>query len=877
MANTSSSSTTAASSLFSGLRSSGLMSGLDTETIVKQMAAATKNRITKQQQKLDKLSWKQSSYRDVISKMSTFKDTYLNSLKQDTNIKSNYLMAASTATSSNSKITATASSSANAATYAISNIQQLAEKAKIEGTYTSSLTNGIALDFSGTSIGSSYSLNVTLDGRSSDITFATGVTKADTIDNFNAALKAKFNDGAATPAALIQADANGNLKYAVSDSVSHSYSVQAAKSTFTGTAAEIIKKQQTSLDAVGLSEGASNKVTFSSKLKDINFSTPLNGGSFSFEVNGKSFTFTGDNTIKEIVNTVNADTDAKATISFDSLAQKFTISSDEEGTASSLEIKQKSGNLLNSMFGNIGLEDGGIGSVSLKANGVAGSAITNSKFNDFKNTQFDVTVNGVTKKIGLWGYDTNGNKNDFDDTKDDNGKVVETGTEKVVKALNTELTKSFGTNAPQFEYNSKKKSVSLITSNFSDNVSMQSIAADAKSYTFIKQLGFTPGVANTNELTADTNASTILGGAKGSFSVGGTTFNITADTTLGQLKSALETANAGTVDYKTGVISVNSAISADTYNNKLFVSSLFNETYATLNSYTPPAGSDSLSKNGTNAVLTINGTTITNATNSISLDGTTINIANLNANDISKINGGETATIGTKRDTTKAFDAVVKFVDDYNKLITDLNTDIATKRPKSNTSYYEPLTDEQKDGMTEKQIENWEEKAKTGLLYADSTISATLTKVRSALNVRTADNFSLYDMGISVSSNYQDHGKLIIDESKLRAAFDSNPDKIQELFTDSEKGLGVTLEKAIDSAISTKRDNLGSLTSLAGIANTSTQSENTISKQISDYNTLIAKLKDSYQDEIERYWSKFTTLETMMAKYNSQSSLFSQS
>ena len=216
-------------------------------------------------------------------------------------------------------------------------------------------------------------------------------------------------------------------------------------------------------------------------------------------------------------------------------------------------------------------------------------------------------------------------------------------------------------------------------------------------------------------------------------------------------------------------------------------------------------------------------------------------------------------------------------MDDYNKLITDLNTELSTKRPKSNNSYYEPLTDEQKDEMTEKQIENWEEKAKTGLLYADSTISATLTKVRSALNVRTADNFSLYDMGITVSSNYKDNGKLIIDESKLRAAFDSNPDKIQELFTDSEKGLGVTLEKAIDSAISTKRDNLGSLTSLAGIANTSTQSENTISKQIDTFNTVIAKLKESYQDEIERYWSKFTTLETMMAKYNSQASLFSQS
>ncbi|HNX64569.1 MAG TPA: flagellar filament capping protein FliD [Oscillospiraceae bacterium] len=876
MANTSSS-TTAASSLFSGLRSSGLMSGLDTETIVKQMAAATKNRITKQQQKLDKLSWKQSSYRDVISKMSTFKDTYLNSLKQDTNIKSNYLMAASTATSSNSKITATASSSANAATYAISNIQQLAEKAKIEGTYTSSLTNGIALDFSGTSVGSSYSLNVTLDGRSSDITFSAGVTKADTIDNFNAALKSKFNDGAATPAALIGADANGTLKYAISDSVSHSYSVQAAKTAFTGTAAEIIQKQQASLDAVGLSEGASNKVSLSSKLKDINFATPLNGGSFSFEVNGKSFTFTGDSSIKEIINTVNADTDAKATITFDSLAQKFTISSDEEGTASALEIKQTSGNLLNSMFGNIGIKDGGIGSLSLKSSGVSGAAIVSSNFNDYKNSQFEVTVNGVKKTIGLWGYDTNGEKNDFNDTKDSSGKVTELGTEKVVKALNTELTKSFGTNAPQFKYDSVNKSVSLTTSNFSDTVSINSITGNAQSSVLVSRLGYSTIASNTNELTADSKISSIFGGATGSFSVGGTTFDITADTTLGQLKSALEAANAGTVDYKTGVISVNSAVTADTEQNKAFVSSLFNESYDTLNSYAPSAGSESLTKNGTNAVLTINGTTITNATNSISVDGTTINIANLKADDISKINGGESATIGTKRDTTKAFDAVVKFVDDYNKLITDLNTELSTKRPKSNNSYYEPLTDEQKEEMTEKQIENWEEKAKTGLLYADSTISATLTKVRSALNVRTADNFSLYDMGITVSSNYKDNGKLIIDESKLRAAFDSNPDKIQELFTDSEKGLGVTLEKAIDSAISTKRDNLGSLTSLAGIANTSTQSENTISKQIDTFNTVIAKLKESYQDEIERYWSKFTTLETMMAKYNSQSSLFSQS
>ena len=237
-------------------------------------------------------------------------------------------------------------------------------------------------------------------------------------------------------------------------------------------------------------------------------------------------------------------------------------------------------------------------------------------------------------------------------------------------------------------------------------------------------------------------------------------------------------------------------------------------------------------------------------------------------------------TISTARDTSKAYDAVVKFISDYNTLITDLNTQTSTKRPTSDGTTsgtkYDPLSDEQKEAMTDKQIEQWEAKAQTGLLYADSNVSEFLSKLRSAMSTRTSDNFSLIDMGITVSSTFSDHGKLVIsDEAKLKNAFEKNADKIQELFTDSTKGLAANVTNAIDRTVSTKRGAYGSMTMLAGVTNTASSADNSITKQLDAYKTTITTLKTRYQDEIERYWAKFTALETTMAKYNNQASVFS--
>lgn len=857
------SSSSVTSSLFSGtgIRSSGLMSGLDTETIVKQMASGTKAMINTKKQKLDSLSWKQESYRGLITKFSDFKDKYLNSLNQSTNIMSNYLMGSYTAKSSNSSVTATASTNAAATSYSITKIQQLAKKASVTANYgTGTLTNGIALDFSKAEAGKTYTVSVALDGLAKDITFTGGSDKSKTSANLKTALDLVFTDKK-----FVVED--GNLKYTANDGISHSYTVSYAKKAYdSGSSEDAINKSQ-ALAALGITADiASNKISLGTKLDDANFATELSGGTYSFSVNGKNYTFTGQNTINDVMSAVNADGTAK--LKFNSLAQSFSFESADDGASSELSIKQESGNLLNALLGQNTIGTGNVGSLSLKKSGIISDEITNTSFNSHKNAQFEVTVNGVKKTIGLWGYNSSGIKVDYDDDSDKGVK----GSDNVIEQLNKQMTREFGSSAPQFSYgDSDKNSFVLKGANALDTVSLNAISGDTDSTSLVRQMGFDIDKTTTNEITDETNVYSLLG-KTGTFKIGDNEITISTSTTFASLKEDL--GKDGSVNMETGSIIAYGTISADD-SNKAFVSALFNSDYNDLNSYTA-TGTSTLNMTGQNAIATINGVTVSNATNSFTIDGTTINVGGLSEKEAGEISETNSINVTTSRDTTKAFDAVVKFINDYNTLITDSYAEINTKRPKSSSGdRYDPLTEEQKDKMSDDEIKKWEAQAKTGLLYADSTTSELLGRVRSAMDAYTSEGFSLYDMGITVSTTYSDHGKLIIDEAKLKNAFDQHPDQVQKLFTDSENGLGVRVKDAVDSGISTSgTTGYGTLVRMAGVANTTSANENSITTQLNAYQDIIDSLQKRYDSEISRYWSQFTALETAMAKFNSQASLF---
>lgn len=274
------------------------------------------------------------------------------------------------------------------------------------------------------------------------------------------------------------------------------------------------------------------------------------------------------------------------------------------------------------------------------------------------------------------------------------------------------------------------------------------------------------------------------------------------------------------------------------------------------------------------AVVKIDGVETSRTSNNIELDGMEITL-----NKVTE--AGETITIGNETDVDGIYDTIKTFVDEYNTLIEDLNKQVKERRAKSDDyTYYEPLTDQEKKEMDEDEIKLWEEKAKTGLLYRDSTISTILSKMRSAIYtpVTKSDGTktALYDLGITTSSEYADSGKLVIDETKLKDAIKNNIDDIQAIFTGkgttSGKGLAENLEGIIESAVGRK----GALREKAGIAGTSSVNENTLSKQIKNLNEKISREKEKLISKEQRYYSMFSMMESSIMNSNNQiNALFS--
>ncbi len=847
-------STNSTSSLFSGMRMGGFATGLDTESLVKAMASSTKSRLNKQQQKYDSLTWKQEAYRSIITKITSFQNNFFDVSSKTNCLKLPSLFKNYSAETSHKKITATASNSAQSGSISLTNVAQLAKKAEISS--SSALTAGAAIDLENLDGSKEYSVSVTLDGLAKDITF-------NSKESFMAELEKNFGEGFTY--------ADGNLAFESNDGISHKFVVQAAKTSYSDlSSSDRIAAQTDALKAIGIEgDGVSNKIRGTHKLSDLNLKTALTGENFTFEINGKEFSFDKNSTVNDIVNAVN-DAKCGAKMSFDEFSQKFVISSTETGANATVNIKQTSGNLL-SAFG-LGVGGGGIASSSFKKGNISATLAEGTDFNSLKTATYKITVNGKEAEIFVPTADSSGKSYNFVDDEDMSKDGAKSAAEKFVEALNQGIAVSEIKGEATFKLDKETGEISLNPTKSNGSVSIES-TGDEESNNLISALGFNEDNSS-NELTADTKAAGLLG--EGSFSVGSVNITIDDTTTLGDIKTALENGGVGTFDIEKGVIVANDVV---TSSDTAFAEKIFGTDYATLSDVATYGGisTSEISVSGQNSIVTVNGTTVTSSTNTVEVNGVTLNFGNLTDAEAAAITEDNAVTTDVSRDTSKAFDAIVKFVDEYNKLIEEINKEISTSRPKSQGSYFDPLTEEQKEEMSDKEIEEWNKKAKTGLLYQDKDLSAVLNSLRNALNLRTSDGFSLQSIGITESDNWRDNGKLEIDEEKLRAALEENPDKVSEFFTDTENGLAARVEKSLNSAVSTsKSKGYGRLTILAGIEGTSTASKNTISDQLKSYQEMIDNLKKRYQSDLDRYWKRFTTLETYTANYNSIAGMFTQ-
>ncbi|MGN1105490.1 MAG: flagellar filament capping protein FliD, partial [Huintestinicola sp.] len=147
---------------------------------------------------------------------------------------------------------------------------------------------------------------------------------------------------------------------------------------------------------------------------------------------------------------------------------------------------------------------------------------------------------------------------------------------------------------------------------------------------------------------------------------------------------------------------------------------------------------------------------------------------------------------------------------------------------------------------------------------------------RQAVGCANVNGMTIQALGIDTSDDYTEYGKLVIkDEGALDAAIEKYGDEIANFFTDTKDGLGTVLNNAITAAIDTNTNKngypKGTLTAMAGVANTRSDRNNLIYNQISDLQTLIDKLNDKYEKEQERLWKKYSTLESYISTMNNQS------
>lgn len=291
-------------------------------------------------------------------------------------------------------------------------------------------------------------------------------------------------------------------------------------------------------------------------------------------------------------------------------------------------------------------------------------------------------------------------------------------------------------------------------------------------------------------------------------------------------------------------------------------------------------------KNGQDAefTVTVNGKQmeLTRSTNNVDLDGYNVTLKGAfgyNA-DGSVDNSAEPITFETNTDSDKIVDAIKEFVKDYNEMVTALRSAYTTE-PLTNTKKeeYQPLTDEDQAKMSESAIKNYEEKAKTGLLYADMDLANLYSKLTSAVQGDGELGATLRSIGLEVK--FADGLSTIeLDEDALRDALESDPDKVKNAFTQttangaSTNGLMYNLKSTIEMYASTSIGSPGILVNKAGTTLSSySLNNNELNDQINNLQEQIEKWQDRMSDRVDFYTNQFTQLELLINKMNSQSSM----
>lgn len=272
-------------------------------------------------------------------------------------------------------------------------------------------------------------------------------------------------------------------------------------------------------------------------------------------------------------------------------------------------------------------------------------------------------------------------------------------------------------------------------------------------------------------------------------------------------------------------------------------------------------GFENTSASGQNARIVLNGTIVEKTTNDFTISGIRFNLKEV-------MEKGQEATFRLENDPDAAVETIKKYIEIYNETIDLINKKLSEERYRN----YPPLTQEQKKEMTEKEIELWEERAKSGLLRSDPLLDRIVRDLRFAVTSvvagQPAGMKSLADIGIT-TIDWREKGKLHVNEEKLRSAIAKDPEAVMRLFNadgenTSQKGVATRLYDILKGGIE-------DITEKAGGGEFQIYDDSILGKQIRDMEDRISNMEQMLLRTEERYWQKFIAMEQAIQYANQQS------
>lgn len=868
------------------IRITGLNSGLDTEAIISALVSSYSYKTNKYKKAQTKLSWKQDAWKTLNTKVYSFY-TSLDSLR----FSKNYNLK-STKVSDSTKATVTASSSAPNGTQKL-NILKVAQAGYLTGgKLDDSTTTGTTLAELGYTGGNGTITLTKGDGTKKNIEVSQGTTVNSFINSLKeAGVNASYDDinkrifvsskdtGKDNDFTLTGGNVDGanalsklglNVKSDATDATYKTYMQYYGDGTQLGITAKVneaIKAYQDAQTAYKTADAQNSNIS-----AGYGYSSAYAAMKDAFAKSGLS-----SEEQTQMISLIQMSATDRAQSVMDSNGNIYKTEKTNDDGSVIYSYTDASGN---KSYIQSETTDSVTKYYTATASEVKYNKITASDGNEYSEDENGLYVDKDGKKYFVDGsnlVETTGRKVNGSWEKTADGKMVAFEASKKEEATKTVYTKDSN------ELSNAKSGTTAYT-DLAKKAQDEMKLSDEEMSSYLSTLATNVGTVNTYENTADTtledsneySRANIIKKVHEAYAnnaaQGVTDLTNTFATVIAANKTTMDTSQK-TVDDNQVLADI--AAMKDGTEKYAAIDAFVKQVQAAKNiTANTEYNSDAKKIDGCDSEIYLNGIKYTGSSNSYSINGLNITAQVVTDTD-GKASDANAISITTSTDTQGIYDKIKDFLSQYNSLINEITSLYNADSAKG----YEPLTDDEKDAMSDTEVEKWEQKIKDSLLRRDDNLESLMSAMTSAMSGAVEvngkkmylSNFGIKTLGyLNAPANQQNAYHIDGDEDdanssgnadKLMTAITNDPDTVINFM----QGLADNLYKSVHTKMQSS-----SLSSIYTVYN-----DKEMASEYSDYTDLIKKWEEKLQDKEDYYYKKFSSMETALSKLNSQTSSLS--